>query len=191
MSNLIKYFNFLNNTFGFLGECYFCGGSVRDTLMDKTPKDYDFFILSSKTYTDCHVDITNKIVESNLKEVKSDLEFHKSEPFMITQIEIDGDLIQIMWSPRKDINDLLDSFDWNVSLFSYGQNGYENREKIENIGLNKELKLQKITFPKSSLRRGFRFSERFGMIINKEDFNKLIERIYIDNSKKNDMIISI
>ena len=184
MSNLIEHYNFLQNVFGIFGDCYICGGSVRDTLMGNKPKDYDLFILTDNLYKTVHPNVVNKIVEHGLKEVKSDLEFHKSEPFMLSQIDIDGDRIQIMWSDKPNIDALLDSFDWNVSLFAYGKNGFTQWEKIENIGMGKELWLWNTTFPSSTLRRGYRFSERFGMYINQDDFASLISKVYLKHQNQ-------
>lgn len=108
---------------------------------------------------------------------------------MLSQIELGDKKVQIMYSHKKNINELLDSFDWNVSLFAYGNEGFIQREDIKNIGMGKELYLQGITFPSSSLRRGFRFSERFGMQINKEDLYRLCWLVSKKQEKMNDDFI--
>jgi hypothetical protein len=151
------------------------GGAVRDSLMDKEPKDYDVFLMGHQ-YED---DIKDKVIEV-LKPYEKiyGLEWHKSEPYLVTTIKVLDSEVQILVTPIRSIPELLNSFDWNVCLFAYGVHEGKlqvvQHAKIEDIGKDKFLKLNKLTYPLSTLRRGYRFSERFKMRLSSDDLEKII-----------------
>ena len=212
MSILQTTYNYFHDKFKDLGSCYFAGGCVRDTLMNKTPKDYDFFILTGEGKIDAfetYKDTINKRL-ANFS-IVNQLEFHKSEPYLITTIAVPIVIgyapnskitlytpverhlrvnepcyieLQVLVNPASSIDILLDSFDWNTCMFSWGTDGFYNKEQIENIEEGKELKLNKVTFPLSTLRRGFRFSERFKMKLHPTVVTGLCQKI-VDNAKSN------
>lgn len=162
-----------NIRLGSFGRVVIAGGAVRDTLMGRTPKDYDVFVLGTQ----------HKMVGGDAAKALDGLptieplEFHKSEPFMVAMVRWNGCDVQVMASPHQTVDDLLASFDWNVCLFAYHDGAFTAREDIANIRSGAALRLQKVTFPLSTLRRGFRFSERFGMEFKREDIISLCERI--------------
>lgn len=171
------------------GDCYLAGGCVRDHLMGRRAKDYDFFILNNSLFNN-YDEISDKIKQklSKYKTVNTKVEWHNSEPYLVITVKYMTYDVQILFNPARSIDELLDTFDWNTCLFSYGKSNIEtcnpyfnNKETIENIGVGKELRLNKITFPLSTLRRGFRFSERFLMKLKKEDIISLSKEILINN----------
>jgi hypothetical protein len=170
------------------GDCYLAGGCVRDYLRNKEAKDYDFFILNHnlwENFEESKQKILAKLIDLPIS--KSLVEWHKSEPYLVVSCEYDGVEIQILLNPAKTVDELLDTFDWNTCLFAYGKGGITQKEFIQNIGPGKELKLNKVTFPLSTLRRGFRFSERFLMKIRREDINLLCGKILENSVKNNDI----
>jgi hypothetical protein len=110
-------------------------------------------------------------------------EWHKSEPFYIIGIIHNGSEVQFMAHPAKTIEELVDTFDWNVSMYAYGKNGFYVPDGVSidqikpggELFLNKNLK--EFQFPYSSLRRGYRFSERFGMKLPHAEIVKLATSI--------------
>lgn len=171
-------FDHFNNIFKPYGNCYIAGGAVRDTLMGNQPKDYDFFILYD--FDTIKFKEAKEIILSHLEDytkVKPLVEWHNSEPYLVATVSyLDRD-IQIMLNPAPNVYKLLSTFDWNVCLFAYGEEGFVQTESVTNIGPGKELKLNACKFPLSTLRRGFRFSERFMMKLNYKELASICSMI--------------
>lgn len=166
------------------GKVAIAGGSVRDTLMGKDPQDYDVFLLydfNIGRFQEMKEKLSQYI--SDLQSLPPVVEWHQSEPYLVATVKFEGNKIQILCNPMEDVEKLLDTFDWNVCLFAYDGEKIIKRTQVEDIGPSKELKLQKVTFPLSTLRRGFRFSERFLMKLPRKTVIELCEKI-IENSKK-------
>lgn len=156
------------------GPVVVAGGAVRDHLMGRAPKDYDIFVLGS-TWDDTLVERVRTALSPF--EPITTLEFHKSEPYLVTTVRHKGEMVQVMLNPAPTVSALVDTFDWNVCLFAYDGDTVTARTNIEEIGEGYELKLQACRFPLSTLRRGFRFSERFGMTLKRETVVDLCQRI--------------
>lgn len=180
---------------GEFGPIVLAGGCVRDNLMAKAPKDYDVFILGrDPTDQDLNQAVKKKLEISSLQKIDSLVEWHRSEPFLVSSVDAtvlfqDHDLhgiveAQILISPYRTIEELVDSFDWNVCLFGCSGEGIYQKEKTENIGPGKDLWLNKITFARSTLRRGFRFGERFLMKLRDNDLARLTYLSYCSLQSK-------
>ena len=157
------------------------GGMVRDALRNSIAKDIDVFVLDDgthKTFTEAKEDILERT--KSLPFIESKIEWHKSEPFLVKSFSNAYGDVQVMARNINTVEELLDTFDWNVSLFAFDGKRVYARESVEEIGVGKELKLQACTYPVSTLRRGFRFSERYTMKFNKSDIvflcNKILEK---------------
>jgi hypothetical protein len=151
------------------GKVVLAGGAVRDCLMQRKPKDWDIFVLTGSIFP---IEEIKKEVEISLQDFEksqSVVEWHKSEPYLVENIRWNGSDVQILLSPYRNVEELFGSFDWNVCMFAFDGKEFILGESIANIGVGKELKLNKVTFPLSTLRRGFRFSERFKMKLKHSD----------------------
>ena len=190
---IFKIYNEFNDRFKGFGQVFLAGGCVRDFLMRRDPKDFDVFVINNELFKD--FDNQKQLIKAKLADlikVEPKVEWHKSEPYLVATVEFEGVEVQILFNPAKTIEELLSTFDWNVCLFAYGYTGgtipqFICGESIENIGAGKDLKLNKLTFPLSTLRRGFRFSERFLMKLQKEDLIQ-ITKAYFDKSQANNDI---
>jgi hypothetical protein len=143
------------------------GGSVRDVLMGREPKDFDVFVL-------CQGELADNW-HNGLEKLNSP-EWHKSEPYLQRTLRVDGRVVQVMRSNASNVGEVLDLFDWNVSRFAYDPKLTDpviKLTELSDIAEGKPLKLHRVTFPVSTLRRGFRFSERFSMVFQKEDLRDL------------------
>lgn len=140
------------------------GGAVRDTIMGRKPKDIDVFGLSAEW---------NAGWEEGLNAAPDAPEWHKSEPFLEGRFIIDGVEHQVMKRDVTSVDDLLDTFDWNVALFAATPQKLWQRTDVADIRPGKALVLQLCTFPLSTLRRGYRFSERFHMQLRREDLETI------------------
>jgi len=178
-----------------LGQLVIAGGAVRDTLMGRTPKDYDLFILTDYKegiFEAIKLKLGETLRRNDYVAVNAKIEWHKSEPYLIESITYNGCELQIMVNFSKDIYELVDGFDWNVSLFGYGylpnegKVGYHSLTDINDIKSGEYLKLHKLTYPYSSLRRGYRFSERFTMRIKGETIRQICAMIMELEQKKLD-----
>lgn len=154
-------------------EVYVAGGAVRDELMGRTPKDYDVFVLDPTISIGGVAEATKDLEDA------TPLGFHKSEPFMAGQYVVDSVVHQVMNAPYDNVVELLDSFDWNVALFAIGTDGLIHaRTDIADIAPGKPLVLSPtIRFPRSTIRRGVRFSERFGMEFRVQDLDRLCAQV--------------
>jgi hypothetical protein len=159
-----------------LGKIVIAGGAVRDTLMGKTPKDWDVFILQGVEFdfNKAKDEVAKKVAD--LSPIPPVVTWHKSEPYLCATIKWNDAEIQILSNPSETVLDLLASFDWNVCLFAF-DGEYHCGELIENIGVGKSLRLNKLTFPISTLRRGFRFSERFMMKFERDEIVTICKAI--------------
>lgn len=158
-----------------VGLVVIAGGAVRDSLLGVTAKDFDVFISCKQTDS-----VKIPMAMDGLERIEVP-EYHKSEPFLLGTWKVRGQYVQVMWTPHNSIAELVASFDWNVSLFAY-DGRFHCFEDIANISSGKPLRIQKITFPASSLRRGFRFSERFGMKLQRSTVLQLCQAI-IESAK--------
>lgn len=173
-----------NSRLADFGSVVLAGGAVRDSLLGRVAKDFDVFILQGKDF-----DFDKAVAEipevlSDLAAIPPEVEWHNSEPFLVATVEWQGAQVQILANPASTLDTLLDAFDWNVCLFGFDGEQITQREQIENIKRGEELRLQAVTFPLSTLRRGFRFSERFKMKFKYEDVVALCAKI-LENDKKN------
>ena len=156
------------------------GGAVRDILLGRAPKDFDVFVGGAQLAA---ADVQDKT--SSLKAVPLS-EFHRSEPFLVGQWYFNGSVVQVMSRAGiQDVNALLETFDWIISLFAVGADGLTtSRCSVEHIKPGGELRLQGTAHPLSTLRRGFRFAERYGMRINSKDLKGLCERVALMLTEK-------
>jgi len=174
LHNLTKIREDFQEIFKDYGEVVIAGGSVRDALMEKDLKDVDIFVLSTN-YKAQKKELERLLIDYPKAEIK--LEWHKSEPFLVDTIMYNDLEVQLLSSPYKNAEELMDSFDWNICMFAIDSNGLKKKCEIEEIGYGKFLKLHRVTYPYSTLRRGYRFSERFGMRLRKKDVKRICEAI--------------
>lgn len=151
------------------GRSVVAGGCVRDLLMDKSPKDFDVFVFNDGKK------MTGKEFEG-LEAIETP-EWHKSEPFLQATVRFEGVVVQVMSSSFKSASELLDTFDWNVSRFAFDAGHTLALTALSDIGEGKMLRLHKVTYPLSTLRRGFRFSERFGMKLDNKELQGLCSMV--------------
>ena len=78
----------LNDLLGEYGKIVIAGGAVRDALMDKPFKDIDVFMLNNGVYNSWGQvrDVVKPILTQYTK-IKTIVEWHKSEPFLIESIK--------------------------------------------------------------------------------------------------------
>jgi hypothetical protein len=95
----------------------------------------------------------------------------------VATVKWDGMEIQVLVNPAESMEALIGTFDWSVCLFGFDGQSWFKGEPLEHIAAGKSLRLQRVTFPLSTLRRGFRFSERFRMKLERADVLTLCKAI--------------
>ena len=150
------------------------GGCVRDILKACPPKDYDVFILGCENPNEMKEEIAKRLADAKFQAAGN--VHHISEPYLAGTYLVGGYHVQVMASDYKSMDELIDSFDWNVSRFAFDGERIIG-EWTGEIGTGGTLKLHKLTFPYSTLRRGFRFSERFRMNLPLETVEQICEAI--------------
>jgi hypothetical protein len=164
------------NALSEFGPVFIAGGAPRNALLDIEAKDYDVFIFNKTPFAQIKDQIHAKLEPFKYNEEAKLL--HRSEPYLVRTLSILGEAnVQVMVVPYDNVDQLLDSFDWNVCLFCYGGQEIVAKTDISEIAEGKELKLNRITFPRSTLRRGYRFSERFKMKLPCKTVDKIIQKI--------------
>lgn len=180
-SRLQYVYSIVNYAFSPFGTVVIAGGSVRDILLrgrDADFKDIDVFLVNSGITQPEHLlDLKNNVLKHGILSIEQDPYGHNYEPFLLGNYSFSGIKIQLMDTKVSSIEQLLDNFDWDISRFAYnGDNVYKGMD-VSEIKPNNGLTLHKITYPKSTLRRGFRFSERFHMFMYNQDLKKLCDMV--------------
>lgn len=161
---------------GHIGTVVIAGGAVRDAVMGRAAKDYDVFVLGCPFNTESRDAVSERLGDLPALE---QLEFHKSEPFLVGTVSYGAFVVQVMTTDAVTVDELLDRFDWNVSRFAYDGRLHAMTDVAE-IGEGQPLRLHRVTYPLSTLRRGFRFSERFGMEFHRADVLRLCMLLVTD-----------
>lgn len=167
-----------------IGKVVIAGGCIRDTLLGNEPKDFDVFVLCPGERAEGEpFTVPKEQFEKSLRSVSiATCSSLGSGPYLVRNCDFRGSLVQVMASPHGTIDDLLDSFDWNICLFAWDGSTFTLRESIRNIGPGMPLIMNRVTYPLSTLRRGFRFSERFGMYFSRGDVERLCSMILMDST---------
>lgn len=176
LDNAIKYFNekILNELLANEIKAYVAGGAVRDYFMGKLTKtDYDLFFPNEQEYLKCETYMINRGGEvlwesSNGKKIK-----YNNNIF---------DLVKFFFETPIDA---INAFDFTVSMFCvdngkvyYGESSFIDLAK-------RQLMINKITFPTSTLNRAFKYYKK-GFIMCKGEMKKLI--VSINNMEKIELL---
>lgn len=145
--------------------CVLVGGAVRDLLMGREPTDWDVYYLMP----DGERALLEKCFASRTSPLERPFKRHAN---LVAEFSFDDARIQIMFSRRSGLDEILDETDWNVSAFGF-DGEIHARESVENLQPGQRLRLLKVTNPISTLSRGFGFASRFQMIFDSHDVVKL------------------
>lgn len=161
-----------------LGLVVVAGGAVRDELLGRKPKDYDAFVLnpgwsienlSEAIWETLYEEGENGRLEG-VSEQSSD---NGSSKWISGTFVFNERPVQVIASQCASLRELLDTFDWNACLFGVSDTEALQLADIGNICKGGFLKLHTVTNPLSTLRRGFRFCERYQMLIHEPDLVRL------------------
>ena len=154
------------------------GGAVRDPLRGERVRDVDVYLLNCGD-EDQQQRVRSEVLTqiSGAWGTPADLEpWQRDEPQMVGQWDPPNTpfpfRFQIMMSGQPHVAGLLDSFDWNVSRFAYAGVLCALMDPLD-IRPGADLVLHKVTQPSANLRRGYRYSERFGMRLPHRDVVRL------------------
>ena len=153
------------------------GGAVRDALLHREPKDYDVFLL---------------VKEPALPYKLEGLPWANEEllpPSIDNGLHLgsytwyDGIPLELVIGDALTPDELLDRFDWNVTQFAYTlKDGLLQRCPIKTPGTLSDVPLELVNRdkePLATLRRGFRFQERYGMEFDASDLEFLLEQALV------------
>lgn len=188
-----------------LGQVVVAGGAVRDELRGVTPKDYDVFVLG--LHPESPVQAVDATKVSLLVEARDEIKralltlpyatevgpepwrTTPEHPYQVVTVEallpIPGNprvTVQGVCSEHYDVEGLLYGFDWNVCRYAYdGDRVWQPEAHVTEVvgpGLPLRLDGAEPPYPLSTLRRGFRFSERFGMVLPPDVLTHLLGAAY-------------
>lgn len=140
---------------------------MRDAIRGDQPKDIDAFVLG--------VDERNRMavvadIVDRANKVWPASPTNTPEPLLVGTWWVYGvGNCQIITTPCASVGELLATFDWNISVFAFdgSVHGHIPDARPE------ELQLATVTYPRSTLRRGINFSQRFGLKIKDADYVRL------------------
>ena len=146
-------------------KCWIAGGALRDYFMGVPIKtDYDLFFPDEKEYDKCSVYFKSKGAEV------------KWESDNGMKVKLEGrtfDLVKKFFSgPQETIN----AFDFTVSMFAVDNEKLYHGESTFIDLAKRQLMINKITFPASSMSRAFRYYKK-GFWMCKGEMKKLVEAI--------------
>jgi hypothetical protein len=154
--------------------CVMAGGAVRDHLLGREPRDFDLFVFDAFDHSPLS-------------------KFRRIVPHWtvgygtsrVTTYEWLGVEVQIVrWPGTSDVESLLGTFDWNVCLFAYDGREFTKRMDERDIRAGKPLRLQFTEDPNGTLRRGYRFAERFRMVIDPGALRRLCRSVAADAERQ-------
>lgn len=168
------------------------GGAVRDAIVDKDPKDVDVFLLCPDWDTYISGDVAqrlpDKLRDSDVYLFKTPSQPPHAQLLGNTHITVGTTslITQIILSPRPTLDDLLDGFDWNICLFGWDGMHIVMGADPSVIGAKKSLKLHNSDLPLNTLRRGFRFADKFKMILPDDVIIELCRQIVQNGTPESD-----
>lgn len=141
--------------------CWIAGGVVRDYFLGIPLRtDYDIFFKSEEDF--------NK-VDDYFKKKKAKLVFTSDNSVKINYNGKSFDLVKRYFA---DPNETIHAFDFTVSMFAVDNNKVYHGETSFIDLAKKQLMINKITYPASTLRRSFRYYEK-GFRMCKGEMRKL------------------
>lgn len=159
----------LRPTLETVGHCVIAGGAVRDQLIGRKPKDWDVFILGQKD-----PDHAQGLIGQAIGSLYDWEEGNGSNPGHSTlSIDLEGQKVQLIPSPSNTLGELLETFDWNICLFGWDDKLVQHYRAVIPRESGSPLLLHKVTHPMSTLRRGFRFCDRYKLWMNPVDIRRL------------------
>lgn len=161
------------------------GGAVRDSLLGREPRDYDLFILDYGIGLGRTQTLLTRCLSlfEDAVPISSNTFYSTSILSLLIDIEYKGKNVQIIQpsSMYSSAESLISQFDWNICQFAYTKEGViGNFENLPKTG--ESLILTNDSNARSSLRRAFDFSKRYGMKIRPADLLNLSLCCAVDNA---------
>lgn len=145
--------------------CWLAGGALRDYFMGvKIMTDYDLFFPDSESYEKC-----KKHFQSKGGEVK-----WESENGM--KVVYGGKSFDLVKKYFTDPQATIDAFDFTVSMFAVDSERIYHGETTFIDLAKRQLMINKITYPASTLSRAFRYYKK-GFAMCRGEMKKIVEAI--------------
>ena len=145
--------------------CWIAGGALRDYFMAKPiTTDYDLFFPNEIEYEKCKTFF--KVKEAKVK-------WESDNGMKVTYNEHTYDLVKHFFaSPQETIN----NFDFTVSMFAVDSERIYHGESSFIDLAKRQLMINKITFPASTMSRAFRYYKK-GFAMCQGEMKKMVEAI--------------
>lgn len=153
-------------------RCCIAGGAIRDALLGKDPKDIDLFVLGPGP----EFDMLSMLDGLDVQEHPELDKYENSSLKAVFDSQYTAAPVQVCWHPEMETpQELLKTFDWNICLFVYdGFKVYRGDSIAYKRNVN-SLELNDFHEPYiATLRRGFRFQERYGINMPIDTLEKLL-----------------
>lgn len=145
--------------------CWLAGGALRDYFMGVTIKsDYDIFFPDEENYNKCMAFFKSKEVV---------IKWESEHGMKVTYNKRTFDLVKHWF---KGPQECIDAFDFTVSMFAVDtQRVYHGESSFIDLA-KRQLMLNKIPFPASTMSRAFRYYKK-GFYMCQGEMKKLIDAI--------------
>jgi hypothetical protein len=145
--------------------CWIAGGSVRDYFMGVPMKtDYDMFFPNEMEYEKAKAYFNAK---------KAEIKWESENGMKVIYENKTIDLVKKFFATPQDT---IDAFDFTVSMFAIDfEKVYHGETSFIDLS-KRQLMINKITYPASTLRRAFRYYKK-GFVMCKGEMKRLIESI--------------
>jgi hypothetical protein len=146
-------------------ECWLAGGAIRDYFMGKpVTTDYDLFFPSEENYFKCLNYLKSKMAEIIWESENGCKLMYAGKKY---------DLVKHFF---KDPKECIENFDFTVSMFAVDINQVYFGETTFIDLAKRQLMINKLPFPASSLSRAFRYYKK-GFFMCQGEMKKLVEAI--------------
>jgi len=146
-------------------KCWIAGGALRDYFMAKPiTTDYDLFFPNENEYNKCVTFFKTK---------KAEVKWESDNGMKIVYNGKTFDLVKKFFATPKET---IDAFDFTVSMFAVDiENVYYGETTFMDLA-KRQLMINKITYPASTMSRAFRYYKKgFSMCLG--EMKKLVEAI--------------
>lgn len=152
------------------GDWIIAGGYVRDRLLNREPRDVDLFLQG------LDIDgLKSSLQNQRVPFVQESRGYRSDPPVRIRFMEYD---VHLCHTPYEHGQQIVGSFDFNICRF-WLDDDYQAEYHVSDLqDLHaKNMLLQHVYTPVSSMRRGFLFEYRLGMKFLPSDIRKLNEEL--------------
>lgn len=185
MNEASSLLHFLKAGIGLPYPLCIAGGYARDQVLGIRPRDIDVFLLDAEgKYLDFSARLKNEHVIHVIDNRTYAMPKGKINPFdPAVNFDFLGWKVQVMATACHSPQEVVDTFDYDVCQFWLDEFSLKpcgrHNDSITSL-VNRQMRLQHVNTPWSSLRRGILMADRFGFEFRPADCRRLVEAMHAE-----------